>query len=31
MALWMVRVGKYGEFEAKFLESSRIFLTWRRT
>jgi restriction system protein len=29
MALWMVRVGKYGEFEAKFLESSRIFLTWK--
>lgn len=28
MALWMVRVGKYGEYEAKFLESSRIFLTW---
>ncbi len=29
MALWMVRVGKYGEYEAKFLETGRIFLTWK--
>ena len=28
MALWLVRGGKYGEFEAHFLERDRICLTW---
>jgi len=28
MALWLVRAGAHGEFEKKFLEENRIFLTW---
>lgn len=28
MALWMVRVGKYGEHELKFRQDRRIYLTW---
>jgi restriction system protein len=28
MALWMVRVGKYGEHEQKFRHDRRIYLTW---
>lgn len=30
MALWMVRAGKYGEHEDKFLEEGRVYLTWNR-
>ncbi|MBC6445264.1 MAG: restriction endonuclease [Alphaproteobacteria bacterium GM202ARS2] len=29
MALWLVRAGKKGEHEAKFLSDKRIYLTWR--
>ena len=28
MALWLVRAGKHGQFEEKFLEEGRIYLTW---
>lgn len=28
MALWLVRVGKYGEHAARFREDNRIYLTW---
>ncbi|HEU5048410.1 MAG TPA: restriction endonuclease [Rickettsiales bacterium] len=28
MALWLARAGKHGEFEQKFLEENRIYLTW---
>jgi restriction system protein len=28
MALWLVRAGKYGEYEEKFFGSPRIYLTW---
>lgn len=28
MALWLVRTGKYGEHEVRFLEDERIYLTW---
>jgi restriction system protein len=28
MSLWMVRVGKFGEYEKKFLDDHRIYLTW---
>ncbi len=28
MALWLVRAGKYGEHEARFLDDKRIYLTW---
>jgi restriction system protein len=28
MALWLVRAGKYGEHEARFLNENRIYLTW---
>ena len=30
MALWLVRAGKYGEYEKKFLKENRIYLTWNR-
>ena len=29
MALWLVRMGKHGEYEERFFEDSRIYLTWR--
>ena len=29
MSLWLVRAGKYGEHEKRFLDESRIYLTWR--
>lgn len=28
MALWLVRTGRYGEFESRFLIDNRIYLTW---
>ncbi|HST19781.1 MAG TPA: restriction endonuclease, partial [Blastocatellia bacterium] len=28
MALWLVRTGKYGEHEQRFLNTNRIYLTW---
>jgi restriction system protein len=28
MTLWLVRTGKYGEFEQRFLEDKRIYLSW---
>lgn len=31
MALWMMRAGRYGEFEDRFLTTSRIYLTWGDT
>lgn len=28
MAVWLVRAGSHGEYEQKFLEESRVYLTW---
>lgn len=28
MALWVVRIGKYGEYEKRFLDDGRIYLCW---
>lgn len=28
MALWLVRAGSYGEHEPRFLEDSKVYLTW---
>lgn len=28
MSLWMVRAGRHGEFEDRFITDSRIYLTW---
>jgi len=28
MSLWLVRAGKYGEHENKFIDENRIYLTW---
>lgn len=28
MALWLVRAGKHGELEKKFLDEGRVYLTW---
>ena len=28
MALWLVRGGSYGEHESKFIDESKVFLTW---
>ena len=28
MALWLVRAGKHGEHEKRFLEENRVYLTW---
>lgn len=28
MALWMMRAGRYGEFEQKFIKDERFYITW---
>ena len=28
MAIWLIRAGKYGEHEDRFLNNNRIYLTW---
>lgn len=28
MALWLVRAGKYGEHETRFLQDGKVYLTW---
>ena len=28
MGLWLVRAGSHGEYEKKFLEDNRVYLTW---
>lgn len=28
MSLWLVRAGSHGEYEKRFLEEDRIYLTW---
>ena len=28
MSLWLVRAGRYGEHESKFIDDKRIYLTW---
>jgi restriction system protein len=29
MAIWLVRGGRHGEVEQKFIDEKRIFITWR--
>ena len=29
MSLWLVRTGKFGEYEQQFLQDARIYLTWQ--
>jgi restriction system protein len=28
MAIWLVRAGSYGEYEQKFIQESRVYVTW---
>lgn len=28
MALWLIRAGKFGEYENKFLNDNRVYITW---
>jgi restriction system protein len=28
MSLWLIRAGSHGEFESKFLEDNRVYVTW---
>lgn len=30
MSLWLIRAGSHGEFETKFLEEKRVYVTWDR-
>jgi restriction system protein len=30
MAIWLVRAGAHGEFQAKFLSENRVYVTWDR-
>src|SRR2546429_1205205 len=30
MAVWLVRAGKNGEFEQKYIQESRVYVTWSR-
>jgi len=29
MAVWLVRAGSHGEYEQKFIDDKRIYLTWQ--
>jgi predicted Mrr-cat superfamily restriction endonuclease len=28
MAVWLIRAGSHGEYELKFVQESRVYLTW---
>lgn len=28
MAIWLIRAGKYGQYEQKFIQENRVYLTW---
>lgn len=28
MAIWLIRAGKFGEYENKFLDENRVYITW---
>jgi restriction system protein len=28
MAIWLVRAGSHGEFEQKFIQEKRVYVTW---
>jgi len=30
MSIWLIRAGKYGEFEEKFLKEERVYVTWEK-
>lgn len=30
MSVWMIRAGKHGEYEQKFINENRVYLTWDR-
>jgi restriction system protein len=30
MTVWLVRAGKHGEFEQKFLQENKVYVTWDR-
>jgi restriction system protein len=30
MTVWLVRAGKHGEFEQKFLHENKVYVTWDR-
>jgi len=30
MAIWLIRAGSHGEFEQKFLQEGRVYVTWER-
>lgn len=30
MSLWLIRAGKYGEFEKDFLDTNKVYITWER-
>lgn len=28
MAIWLIRAGSHGEYELKFIQENRVFVTW---
>lgn len=30
MGVWIIRAGRHGEFEQKFIQESRVYVTWRQ-
>jgi restriction system protein len=28
MAVWLIRAGSHGEYELKFIQESRVYVTW---
>ena len=28
MAVWLIRAGSHGEYEAKFVDEGRVYVTW---
>ena len=30
MAIWLIRAGKHGEYEQKFITENRVYVTWEK-
>jgi restriction system protein len=28
MAIWLIRAGSHGEYEQKFIQENRVYVTW---
>ena len=30
MAIWLIRAGSHGEYEQKFIQENRVYVTWEK-